>query len=188
MIQTYNTVAEASQLGTLLRQLNAEQNGAKCAVFAELRMYVWRGAEVYALIKDGQPVSVYCGNYGKRKKNIFEPYANWYWSFTLPNERRKGHATKLYRHAEATAVERGCRRVRSLAGSAAGACLHMHVGHQFWGQKDTGELFLDTPLPGYAELYKDELGWRRPPLVPESEPWTYDKVRSVIQHGLRYDK
>ena len=181
MVERITEVPAASEVAKQLRELSGERH----PMFPEFRVYVFRGAELYVQ-RDaaGAPVSALIMGYGRRKKNIFEPYANWYVAYTVPAERRKGHATALYRHAETEAVARGCRRVRSLAGSAAGGYLHLSLGHLFWGRKETGELFVDSPLPGYADLYK---GGKVPPLVATAAPMSTRDVRAALKQGLRYD-
>lgn len=167
------------------RQLK-EDSGEKHPVLAELSLSVFRGAELLVIYSHAtqRPVSVNVSYYGKRKKNIFEPYLNWYIAYTVPSSRRHGLARSLYLQTEAEALRRGCRRVRSLAGSAAGAGLHLSLGHLFWGRKDTGELYVDSPLTGMEELYK---GKRKPDMVPLEAPMKVSEVRAIMKEGLRYD-
>lgn len=177
------TITDPKEATVVARELK-QRAGERHAVLQEFSLDVFRGAVLYVLEDEHGPFSANITNFGKRKKNIFEPYANWYVAYTVPSERRKGHATALYRVAEAEAVQRGCRRIRSLAGSAAGGYLHLSLGHQFWGAKDTGELFVDSPLPGYAELY--DRG-KVPPLVSATSPMSVREVRAALKAGLRYD-
>lgn len=181
-IQLITDPKQATEVGRMLK----EDAGEKHPVLGELSLTVFRGAELLVLynVATQRPVSINVSYYGKRKKNIFEPYLNWYIAYTLPDFRRRGLAYNLYRQTEKTALERGCRRVRSLAGSAAGAGLHLALGHLFWGRKDTGELYVDAPLPGMEHLYE---GKRKPDMVPLDKPMLKQEVTRIMKEGLRYD-
>lgn len=158
----------------------------KHPVLTELRRDVFRGGRTWVLNKDGIPTSIHCSRIGKRKKNKFEPYANWYGAYTLPAERRKGYAYRLYSHVEAEAVKAGCRRIRSLAGSSAGLGLHLALRHKCWGLTPDNEVWVDSPLPfpGWEEFY--EVG-EVPPQVPRQTPLSLIEVHKYIRDGLRYD-
>lgn len=152
-------------------------------VLTEVRRDVFYGGSVWvAYDAAALPVSICVGKVGKRKKNIWEPYLNFYTAYTLPSARRKGYATALYRIMEAAALEAGCRRIKSLAGSSAGLGLHLSLGHQCWGFSDNNEVYVDSPLPGHEALY---LG-----LTPPQSPGVYmaeGNVKKTIKKGLRYD-
>lgn len=156
-------------------------------VLTELRRDVFYGGTVWVAWQDHEggpvPVSIHCTKLGKRKKNIWEPYANWYSAFTLPQYRRQGHATTLYRQMEQEALAAGCRRVKSLAGSSAGLALHLSLGHQCWGQTDNNEVWVDSPLPGCSGPYQG----LAPPQAPAQRPSPKWELAQIIKQGLRYD-
>lgn len=153
-------------------------------VLRELGLYVFWGGHLWVGYERGMPVALTCGRIGKRKKNLWEPYLNWYGAFTVPSHRREGYATVLYRAMEAAAAEAGCRRVKSLAGSRAGLALHQALGHQCWGKTENCEVFVDSPLPGCMSLYKG----MTPPQAPKDKPMTSIEFNNIIKEGLRYDK
>lgn len=178
---TPGDVPAAQYLVNAMLAVGAEKH----PVLTELRRDVWRGARVWVCAdnRTGLPLAMTCGKLGKRKKNLWEPYLNWYGAYTLPAYRRRGYATALYRRMEAEALSAGCRRVKSLAGSAAGAALHLSLGHQFWGKTLNDELWVDSPLPGWEALYAEE---GNPPQVPGVR-LSPRAVRFSMKEGLRYD-
>lgn len=178
-------ITDSKEAGALGKEIKALEGGGH-PVLNELSLSVFRGAPLYVLRgPTGLPVSLNVSYFGKRRKNIFEPYMNWLIAYTLPAYRRQGLATRLYKETEQEALNRGCRRVRSLAGSSAGAALHLSLGHSFWGMKDTGELFVDSHLYGLAYLYEDK---QAPGGVPLDHPLSIAAVKGFIKEGLRYDR
>lgn len=184
-------VPAAQRVVNLMRYIGAEKH----PVLTEVRRDVFYGGSVWVLYDDLHPgdlepvpLSIHVTKLGKRKKNKWEPYANWYTAYTTPDHRRKGHATALYRAMETEAIAKGCRRVKSLAGSKAGALLHMSLGHQCWGETDNHELAYDTALPGSEALY----GKEPPPQVPCDMPYSKATVNHIINANfsreLRYDR
>ena len=159
-------------------------NGAdKHTVLKDLRLNVFHGGHVWVLYEAEQPVSFNCTKFGKRKGNVWEPYANWYSAYTVPWERRKGHATVLYRIVEGLAAAAGCRRIKSLAGSRAGLALHHSLRHACWGLTPNNEVWVDSPLPGYEAMYIDK---GAPPQVL-GELMSNSEIKAFIKKGLRYD-
>lgn len=167
-----------------VKQMRA--NGAEAhPVLQEMGLYVFWGARVWVLgDAQGNPLSIHATKIGKRKKNIWEPAANWYAAYTLPAHRRRGHAYRLYAEMEREAVMAGCRHVKSLAGSAAGLGLHLSLRHKCWGQVPTGEVFVYSPLPGFEHIYPKGA---TPPQAPCPEPLSQSNIRDLIKKGLRYD-
>lgn len=154
--------------------------GVKHPVLKELELSVFYGGTVFIL----DDVALICARFGKRKKNVWEPVLNWYVSYTLEAERRKGYATTLFRHVETLAADAGCRRVRSLAGSRAGLALHFSLSQGVYGLTPNGEAVIHEPLPGYTALYTGKV----PPEATENKPWKAARVRAQIKEGLRYDR
>jgi GNAT superfamily N-acetyltransferase len=155
----------------------------KHPVLTELRRDVFRGGRTWVLYDGVRPVSLNCTKFGKRHKNIWEPYANWYGAYTLPDLRRRGHAYRLYAEVERLAVLAGCRRIKSLAGSRAGLGLHRALHHQCWGRTENDEVFVDSVLPGHEGKYTG--------LTPPQAPGTLLGAReldAIMKEGLRYDK
>lgn len=175
---------EIKQLVKRLHEVSGEHK--RHPVLGETALYVFWGARVWAAFRGGEPVSIHVTKLGKRKKNKFEPYCNWYGAYTVPGCRRQGLAYKLYAAAEKAAIEAGCRRVKSLAGSSAGLGLHRALRHQAWGQTPNGEVHIDSPLPfkGWEELY---MPGEQPPQAP-GPLMTPAQVDALIKKGLRYDK
>lgn len=173
---------ELKEVIARMRALGADNH----PVLKEASLYSFWGAVCYVAYNGAQdaPVSIHQAKIGKRKKNVWEPYMNWYGAYTLPAYRRQGYASQLYRTVEQLAVDVGCRRVKSLAGSSAGLGLHRSLGHQCWGLTPTGECFVDSPLPG-SELHYT------PGMKPSQAPgdrMTTAQVNALIKEGLRYDK
>lgn len=165
-----------------LMQSATEENHV---VLKDVRRDVFYGGAVWVTYygaDDSEPVSLCVGKLGKRKKNIWEPYLNWYTAYTLPTYRRRGFATELYWAMEQEALKAGCRRVKSLAGSSAGLALHLSLGHQCWGKTDKDEVYVDSPLPGHEALYVGMI----PPQAPGAHI-TFGNVKQLIKEGLRYD-
>jgi len=152
---------------------------------SDVSLYIFYGAEFLFKFIDDIPVSVNMTKIGKRKKNIWEPYANWHGAYTIPDMRRKGIATELYFCSEKRALESGCRRIKSLAGSSAGLALHHSLNHQCWGKTNNNEIWIDSPLPGYESLYDDSMF---PSQAPSKSKMTDIDIIETIKQGLRYDK
>lgn len=165
----------------LMRDAGAEPH----PLWAEFRVYTFWGASTVVQWEDNLPVSIHASKIGKRKKNVWEPYVNWYAAYTLSAWRRMGYATRLFREVEDRAQTQGCRRVRSLAASRAGLGLHDHLGHQVWGLTDKDEAIVDAPLSLYDTFYADK---GPPPTSKMAKPYTAAQIRGIMKGGLRYDK
>ncbi len=176
----FGDVPAAQAVVNVMRELS----GDKHPLFAEVRMYVFQGARTWVLYNGDFPVSLHCTKIGKRKKNVWEPVANWYAAYTLPAYRRRGHAYRLYAEMEKEAIKAGCRHVKSLAGSSAGLGLHRALQHRCWGQVPTGEVFVYSPLPGQEHLYPKGAV---PPQAPQELTMTKAEINALIKQGLRYD-
>lgn len=159
--------------------------GDKHPVLNEFELQVYRGSYGTVLLHEDAPVSVNVSHIGKRKKNIFEPYLNWYIAYTLPEFRRHGFATALYRAVEEKAQGNGCRRIKSLAGSVSGALLHLSLDHLIWGTTEKKELIVDSPLPASISVYTKR---QKPPTALTDIPLTKTLVKQLLKDGLRYDK
>lgn len=160
--------------------------GDRHPVLKELRRDVFYGGTVWvAYLGSGgtEPVSVHCTKLGKRRKNLWEPYANWYTAYTTAHRRRAGYATELYNAMECAALEAGCRRVKSLAGSAAGLALHMSLKHSCWGKTANNEVWVDSPFPEHVALYRGLV----PPQAPKASRMLPPELKFIIKEGLRYD-
>jgi GNAT superfamily N-acetyltransferase len=123
-----------------------EQEGRVHPVLKDLGVTVFWGARLWVAEVDGFIVHLNATKLGKRKKNKWEPYANWYIAYTLPAARRAGIALAVGRHVREVAVAAGCVRLKSLAGSFLGLRLHLAMGDECWGRTTTGEVVVDTPL------------------------------------------
>jgi hypothetical protein len=174
---------EDGKAATAISKLMKAHGADNHPVLKELGLYTFWGATTMVMYnEDDVPVSLNCTKIGKRKKNVFEPYANWYGAYTLPTERRKGYARELYFSMESAALIAGCRRIKSLAGSSAGLGLHMSLGHQCWGKTANNEVWVDSPLPEHAHLYKG----LTPPQAPGPR-MLVPELKQLLKQGLRYD-
>jgi len=113
---------------------------------SELRMQLFRGASCWLWIDGGQALHIHIAKIGKRKKNKWEPYLNWYTAYTHVDHRRQGHARRVAMLVRDIAIEAGCVRLKSLAGTYAGLRLHMSLGDECWGKTADDEIIIDTPL------------------------------------------
>lgn len=158
-------------------------------VLKEAEMLHFRTYFAWVLFdSSGVPLSINHTAFGKRKKNAWEPYANFYLAFTRPSCRKAGYASKLARHVETDAVERGCVRLKALAGTTPGLRLHLSLGHQLWAITDQREVVVDTPLvPDVPEW----VGGRPPNARKWNErtvPYTPEELRAELgEGGLRYE-
>jgi GNAT superfamily N-acetyltransferase len=174
-------------LKTLIKDMR-DASGEKHPVISgsDVNLYLFYGAVICVKYAGLTPVSVNMTKIGKRKKNIWEPYANWYGAYTLPSHRRQGHATELYRHVEGLAVSAGCRRIKSLAGSGAGLALHKSLNHDCWGLTPNHEVWVDSALPGSEQHYAEG---SVPPQAPASKKMTpAQMVQLIVNQELRYDR
>jgi hypothetical protein len=189
-------VQELSQIARVLT-LNCRTSEKKILSPAEVRMMLFRGTSFWVLMdRDAMPVSLNATHFGKRKKNVWEPYANWYTAFTRPESRRMGYAKGLGWHVRREAVEAGCVRLRSLAGTYLGYRLHRSFGDQFWGITDKDELVVDTPLVTdevLAARGREPFPSRTTPMgarkwAQRTSPLTPTMVEAYLERELRYDK
>lgn len=152
-------------------------------VLAEVGLLVWRGSPLHVLLHQGAPVSYNVTYFGRRKKNVWEPYANWYTAYTVTSLRRQGLAKHLATIVRAKAREAGCRRLKSLVGTYLGLCLHASFGDQLWGLRDSMEVVVDTPLVALPAYHR-----RVPPTALTDRPQTVGEVLEVLGgRALRYD-
>lgn len=176
------TITDKDTLKEVLRHFKPH-DGNTHPVLREAALYAFWGALITVKYLDNAPASINMTKIGKRKKNTWEPYANWYGAYTLPAHRRTGLATELYKNAESLALAAGCHRIKSLAGSSAGLALHRSLGHACWGMTANGEVWVDSPLPGHGGRY----GANLPPQAPGAR-MTDAEIDNMIKKGLRYDK
>lgn len=115
-------------------------------IIMDVGLAFFRGSGVWIGVVDGGIVTLNATYFGKRKKNAWEPYANVYTAFTRPDVRRRGYAKQMGLYVQTLAMNAGCRRLRSLAGSILGVHYHRCLGHEFWARTDKNEVVVDTPL------------------------------------------
>lgn len=138
---------DVQRLKDLLREQPRTADTPSREVLKQVDLCAFWGSRIWVATDDrGGLLSFNMTKLGKRKKNVWEPYANWYLAYTIPEARRRGHATALSRVMRSAAVEAGCVRLRSLAGSWAGFSLHVALGDAFWGLTDRMEVVVDSPL------------------------------------------
>jgi len=116
-----------------------------CGIAVEL----FRGASMFVLELPREGIVAFTTiHIGRRKKNVWEPYANWTLAYTTPAHRRRGHMGVLARHTLEHARFLGCARVKSKVGSYLGLRLHCSLGHDIWGivDSDAHELQVDAHL------------------------------------------
>lgn len=160
--------------------------GERGPVLAEVELHIFRGATLFVEHEDGVPRTYNVTRFGKRKKNAWEPYANWYTAYTPTAYRRRGYARQLADQVKHMAVTHGCVRLKALAGTRLGLLLHIGLGDELWGVTEKAEVVVDTPLttnPAYAG--------RTPPngtADAGTEPWTLTRVDLALNgREMRYD-
>lgn len=115
-------------------------------VLKEAELMLFRGVRIFVGLHGSVPVTLNATHFGKRKKNAWEPYANWYIAFTTAEYRRNGYAKELAMNVQKQAAEAGCVRLKALAGTLPGLYLHASLGDQLWAVTDKLEVQVDTPL------------------------------------------
>jgi GNAT superfamily N-acetyltransferase len=156
------------------------------AILGDADMLLWRGVKVIVAYDGDQGVSLNIIHAGKRKKNVWEPYANFYTAWTLPSYRRQGWATELYRHREQECIEYGCRRLKALAGTRLGAAFHRSLNHPMWCSTDKDELCVDYALISDVEWPNSTpIGVRK--YTDVTEPLEPSEVERRMSTGLRFD-
>lgn len=136
---------EADKALGLVRELDEPGAGRKMLT-SDVRMYVFRGDECFAAYVDERPVSMACVRFNTRKTKGVGPYCTLDFIYTKPSERGNGYARQLLDYVKAEAKERGCTRLKSLAGTPEGRALQRSAGHVFWGEET-----VDTPLTERVE-------------------------------------
>lgn len=153
------------------------------AVMAEADLSVFWGAECWALFDNGdRAVSINLTRIGKRKKNAWEPYANWYIAYTPMNLRNKGYASKLALHVRKVAKERGCVRIKSLAGTRMGLGLHKKCGDLLWAVTEKLEVAIDSPLTENYPTDSTPMSVRK--YTERTTPLTYEEVDGELRGKL----
>lgn len=125
-------------------RIGSDKAGRK--VLGDADMMFFRGVGVWVGIENGRPVTLNASHFSKRKKNVWQPYMNWYIAFTRIDERRKGYATDLAIHVRNLGVEAGCIRLKALAGTIAGTMFHWSLKDQMWALTPKNEIMVDTPI------------------------------------------
>lgn len=141
-------ITDKLELRALVRVLKGDVRSDKTGwqVLKEAEYMLFLGVRVWVGFEGGIPVTLNATRVGKRKKNAWEPYANWHIAFTTAEHRRKGYATELSRFVQNLAKESGCKRLKALAGTLPGLYLHRSLGDQLWAVTDKLEIQVDTPL------------------------------------------
>ncbi len=159
----------------------------KSPVLAEVELHVFRGATLFVGHEpDGTPLTYNVTRLGKKKKNVWEPYANWYIAYTPVAVRRRGYARGLAEMVKDMAIAHGCVRLKALAGTRLGLLLHIGLGDELWGVTDKDEVVVDTPLVPNAAY-----AGRSPPNATADAgtiPWDLTRVDAALAGRLmRYD-
>lgn len=157
-------------------------------VLSQCSMTMFRGVMFWVGFHEDTPVTINATHFGKKRTNIWEPYANWYIAYTTPSARRLGFAKELALHVRSLAVEAGCVRMKALAGTRLGYELHRSLGDQFWAVTDAGELAVDTPIinPGVFPTDKTPMGVRK--WTDAIIPLSNDEIDEILKEPLRYDR
>jgi GNAT superfamily N-acetyltransferase len=171
--------------------------GEKSKVLAEVELHVFRGATLWVACDGQEPVSYNVTRFGKRRKNVWEPYSNWYTAYTINSCRRRGHARRLALYVRSLARDAGCRRLKSLAGTRLGLYLHAALGDEFWGVTSSLEVVIDTPLvlvtkclgcvpPNAAPVLREKAA-RDPPV--HIDPMSLgDVLKELGERPMRYER
>lgn len=162
--------------------------GERHPVLDEVELLVFRGSALWVLHEDGTPLSYRCFYVGKKKSTIWQPYVNSYTAYTVESHRRKGLARYLSNVMRKFAVKRGCRRLKSLAGTKLGLLFHASLGDVFWGITENLEVVVDSPLvdlPGYAGKVPPSAS----KTVPGARRMSLDEILGELGNcKLRYDQ
>jgi len=142
--------------------------------------------EAFAVIEDGAAVAFASAHFESERKNAWTPYVNWVTAYTQREYRRRGYAKALGRHIEAEALKRGCKRLRSMAGSHLGVLLHLSLGHQAWGVSADRYVAFDTPLVAGSWPASTPISVRR--TTTRTDPLTKAEVLDILgKNILRFD-
>lgn len=188
-------VESQDELKAIVKALKAEfSDPTGFPVLADAGLMFFRGCNTFVGIVNDVYVTLNSTHFGKKKKNTWEPYANWYIAYTRYDHRRQGYAKGLATEVRRRAVEAGCVRLKSLAGSQLGYELHRSFGDQFWAKTLTLELAVDTPLVTSDWLveqgrqpFPEETPINVRQLTTRTRPLTLDKIETYLASGLRYD-
>lgn len=169
-----------------------KEMGERHAILADVPTLVFRGSTLYVLTEGGAPVSLTCWYFGRKKSTVWRPYANFYTVYTAARRRREGLATVLVRYVRQKAIESGCRRMKSLAGTMAGLCFHASFSDLLWGLRndrpEQREVVVDTPLvelPAYAHTVPPSVLFQR---TDAARPLSLEEVLEELgDQKLRYD-
>lgn len=164
---------------------NACPQGRK--VLGDLGYYKFTQIDMWIGFVGTVPVTVNISHIGSRKKNGWEPYLNWYVAYTTPEYRRLGAATTLGAFVRELAVEKGCVRVKSLAGSWLGLLLHHSFGDQFWGLTPKREVQVDSPLVDSSRFPADAVPPNGRKWTTSTVPMTLEALTALTDSKLRYD-
>lgn len=181
-------ISDGKHLRAIVKVLRGDykNDATGWAVLKEADLMMFRGVGVWVGFVDGVPVTLNATHFGKRKKNSWEPYANWYIAFTVASERRQGHAKHLARYVQNLACNAGCVRLKALAGTYHGLMLHNALEDQFWAITDKLEVQIDTPLvdKGCTGTPPNARKW-----TSRTTPMTVEEVLAELgNRTLRYCK
>ena len=98
------------------------------------------------------------------------------------NLRNKGYATKLALHVRKVAKERGCVRIKSLAGTRMGLGLHKKCGDLLWAVTEKLEVVIDSPLTENYPTGSTPMSVRK--YTERTTPLTYEEVEGELSGKL----
>lgn len=190
MIDEIRKIEDSTELKALLRTLAPKEvddwRGKK--VLSDTGMYAFRGVPIWVAFVEGQPVSINVSYFGKRKKNVWMPYMNFYIAFTRLDVRRRGYAWNLAMHVRQLAENAGCIRLKSMACTELGVRFHQKTNDDIWAfNPEQNVLLIDTPLVPRDRFPSDSTPIEVRPWTDNITPMTNEEVEFYIKKGLKYD-
>lgn len=180
-------ITDSSELKVILKQLSVDIDKGGKKVLSDTSMYAFRQVPIWVGFIDTEPVTINVSYFGKRKKNAWMPYMNFYIAFTRIDQRRRYHAYHLAQHVRELAIKNGCIRLKSMACTVMGVRFHQKFNDQFWAlNTKENVLLVDTPLVNIP-FPTDTTPIEVRPWTDRLTPMTNEEIEAILSKGLKYD-
>ena len=158
-------------------------------VLSEWSVMNFRKVPIWIGFLGDEPVSFHASHFGTRKRDVWTPYMNFYTAFTRIDLRRQGYARQMYQYARDLAREKGCLRVKSIAGTVMGLRFHQGMGDHIWAWNDKQMIVTDTPLVDASRFPPDTTPISVRKWTSRTQPMNQEEIEEVAtKGGFWYDR
>ena len=178
-----------TELKPLVAALSVGIDKAGKRVLSEWSVMNFRKVPIWIGFVDNEPISFHASHFGSRKRDVWTPYMNFYTAFTRIDMRRKGYARQMYNYARFQAREKGCLRVKSIAGTVMGLRFHQGMGDLIWAWNDKGMMVTDSPLVDASRFPPNTTPISVRKWTDRTQPLSNEEIEEIaVKGGFWYDR